>query len=93
MALTGTASIGGSNERVYAAYVDKATGVITEFKVYDVELFGNNMHSIAGDICLQATNKLALVFTTFNDTYRSEPGTQNETDIAFVVGGKVDRPS
>jgi len=68
MALTGTASIGGSNERVYAAYVDKATGVITEFKVYDVELFGNNMHSIAGDICLQATNKLALVFTTFNDT-------------------------
>lgn len=68
MALTGTASISGSNERVYAAYVDKATGVITEFKVYEVDLFGNNMHSIAGDICLQATNKLALVFTTFNDT-------------------------
>jgi len=33
------------------------------------------------------------LFTTFNDTYRSGPGTQNETDIAFVVGGKVDRPS
>lgn len=71
MALTGTASISGSNEKVYAAYVDKATGTIAEFKVYDIALFGNNTHCVAGDIYRQASNKMALAFTAYNDTKSS----------------------